>query len=225
MVINVHAGHNPDGKTACGAVGIIKESTEARKVKDKVVSKLKSLGHTVYDCTCEDGASQTDVLDKIVAKCNRHTADLDVSIHFNAGVNDKAGNGTTTGTEVLVCSSTSGSNDYANKIVKAVSATGFKNRGVKVRNDLYYLKKAKAPALLVECCFVDDRDDVKLYDAEKMAEAIVYGITGKKAAAKATVSSGAVYKVQVGAYFKKENAETMQKKLKSAGFDAVVVKA
>ena len=24
---NVHAGHNPDGKKACGAVGLIKEST------------------------------------------------------------------------------------------------------------------------------------------------------------------------------------------------------
>ena len=27
MKINVHAGHNPDGKIACGAVGLIKEST------------------------------------------------------------------------------------------------------------------------------------------------------------------------------------------------------
>ncbi len=27
MKINVHAGHNPDGKIACGAVGLKKEST------------------------------------------------------------------------------------------------------------------------------------------------------------------------------------------------------
>lgn len=33
MIINVHAGHNPDGKVACGAIGIIRESTEARNVK------------------------------------------------------------------------------------------------------------------------------------------------------------------------------------------------
>ena len=37
MKINVHAGHNPDGKVACGAVGLIKESTEVRAVKDKVI--------------------------------------------------------------------------------------------------------------------------------------------------------------------------------------------
>ena len=34
MKFNIHAGHNPDGKIACGAIGLIKESTEARKVKD-----------------------------------------------------------------------------------------------------------------------------------------------------------------------------------------------
>ena len=34
--------------------------------------------------------------------------------------------------------------------------------------------------MLVECCFVDDRDDVQLYDCQKMAEAIVYGITGQR---------------------------------------------
>ena len=48
MVINVHAGHNPDGKIACGAVGLVKESTEARKIKDEVIRFLKDSGCTVY---------------------------------------------------------------------------------------------------------------------------------------------------------------------------------
>jgi len=39
--------------------------------------------------------------------------------------------------------------------------------------------------MLVECCFVDDKDDVQLYDCQKMAEAIVYGITGQRAQASA----------------------------------------
>ncbi|MSS91387.1 N-acetylmuramoyl-L-alanine amidase, partial [Eisenbergiella tayi] len=84
MRINIHAGHNPDGMTACGAVGLIRESTEARAVKDKVIEKLVSMGHTVHDCTCNNGASQQDVLKRIVAACNAHEVDLDVSIHFNA---------------------------------------------------------------------------------------------------------------------------------------------
>ena len=87
MRINIHAGHNPDGMTACGAVGLIRESTEARAVKDKVIEKLVSMGHTVHDCTCNNGASQQDVLKRIVEACNAHEVDLDVSIHFNAAAN------------------------------------------------------------------------------------------------------------------------------------------
>lgn len=68
MVINVHAGHNPDGKVACGAIGIIRESTEARNVKNEVIRQLKALGHTVYDCTVENGTSASNVLCNIVKK-------------------------------------------------------------------------------------------------------------------------------------------------------------
>lgn len=180
MVINVHAGHNPDGKVACGAVGLIKESTENRKVKDKVIELLKADGHTVYDCTCDNGTSVSDVLNKIIAKCNAHDVDLDVSIHFNSIAKDLIGDGKTTGTEVLVYSATSKSNTAAKRIVDKISALGFKNRGVKVRTNLTFLKKTKAPSLLVECCFVDDADDVKLYNTDKMAKAIAEGIIGKR---------------------------------------------
>lgn len=198
MIINVHAGHNPDGKVACGAVGLIKESTEARKVKDLVISKLLKLGHTVYDCTVDNGKSQSDVLQKIVTKCNAHKADLDVSIHFNSGASDKSGNGKTTGTEVLLYSSKSGCVLEAKNICGAISNLGFKNRGIKYRTDLYVLRKTTAPALLIECCFVDDKDDVNLYDADKMATAIVKGITGQTVNNSQTVTSSNKSTLQSG---------------------------
>ena len=47
---------------------------------------------------------------------------------------------------------------------------------MKERKDLYVLHRTNSPAMLIECCFVDDKDDVKLYDAKKMAQAIVTGI-------------------------------------------------
>lgn len=179
MTINIHAGHNPDGKIACGAAKFIKESTEARKVKDEVICLLRLAGHTVYDCTVNDGTSQADVLTKIVKKCNAHKADLDVSIHFNAGAGDLKGNGKTTGAEVLVYSKSSSAYPVADRICNKIAGLGFRNRGVKVRTDLSVLKKTSAPALLVECCFVDDKDDVRLYDYIKMARAIAEGITGQ----------------------------------------------
>lgn len=171
MKINVHAGHNPDGKTGCGAVGLIKESTEARKVKDRVISKLRALGHTVYDCTVEDGTSQNDVLQKIVKKCNTNKVDVDISIHFNAGGGS--------GTEVFLYSSTSKAKTYAEAVNKEITSLGYKNRGIKYSTSLYVLKKTTSPAILIECCFVDSNEDISRYDAEDMAAAIVKGITGK----------------------------------------------
>lgn len=179
MRINVHAGHNPDGKVACGAVGLLKESTEARRIKDEVIRQLQALGHTVYDCTVDNGTSQSDVLQKIVAKCNAHTADLDVSIHLNAGAGDKTGNGRTTGTEVYIYDHKSKAQEAAKRVCEKISALGYRNRGVKLRPELYVLNHTKAPAMLVECCFVDDADDVALYNAGQMAKAIAEGITGE----------------------------------------------
>lgn len=180
MIFNVSAGHNPDSKIACGAIGLIKESTEARKVTNKVIELLRLNGHTVYDCTVNNGISQSNVLSKIVAKCNSHKVDLDISIHFNSGRNDYKGDGSTGGTEVLVYNSKSKSVDEAVRICKKISEIGFRNRGVKTRTDLCFLRKTKSPALLIECCFVDDADDIKLYNVNSMAKAIAEGILNKK---------------------------------------------
>lgn len=190
MVINTHAGHNPDGKVACGAIGYIKESTEARKIQSLVNEYLRKQGHTVYDCTVDNGTSKNDVLKKIVVKCNTHKVDLDVSIHFNASAK-KTRDDKTTGTEVFVYSSTSKAKDEAQRICNAISEVGFTNRGVKNRPDLYVLRKTSSPALLIEVCFVDDPEDVDLYNAniDKIARKIAKGITGVEPSASASTST------------------------------------
>ena len=181
MKFNIHAGHNADGKVACGAVGLIKESTEARVIKDKVIQYLRKAGHTAYDCTCNNGTSQNDVLRKIIEKCNSYDVDIDVSIHFNSGAKDKKGNGKSTGVEVLVYKETSKCYAEAVRVAKKISAIGFKNRGIKVRDDLYVLRKTKAPAMLIEVCFVDDKDDVDIYNknVDKIAKAIAEALINK----------------------------------------------
>ena len=225
MRINVSAGHNPDGKVACGAVGLLKESTEARKVTNELVWLLNEQGHTVYNCTCDNGTSQGDVLKKIVAKCNQHSVDLDVSIHFNAGASAQKKNGQTTGTEVLVYNDSSKAMAAAQRVAKQISALGFKNRGIKIRDGLYFLRNTKSPAMLIECCFVDDGDDAALYDYKKMAAAIVQGITGEKVNDAKTdqKQTQKIYKVQVGAYSTRDAAQKVIDKLKKAGFDGAIV--
>lgn len=239
MRINVHAGHNPDGKVGCGAIGILRESTENRRVKDEVIRLLRALGHTAYDCTVDNGTSANNVLTNIIKKCNANEVDLDVSIHFNSNAKDPNGNGKTTGVEVLVYSETSKAVPYAQSVAQAISALGFRNRGVDVNSSLYVLRNTYAPAMIVECCFVDDKDDVALYDYQEMAEAIVYGITGQRyeeptnndvdsdidsKAEEAEGDKDALYRVQVGAYRNKANADAMQKKLIEARFEACVVR-
>ncbi|MDO5156223.1 MAG: N-acetylmuramoyl-L-alanine amidase [Eubacteriales bacterium] len=223
MKINIHAGHNADGNVACGAVGVIKESTEARKVKEEVIRQLKALGNTVYDCTVDNAIDEASNLSEIVRKCNVNAVDLDVSIHFNAGAKDKKGNGKTCGTEIWIYNNESKAKSYAKKVIEEIEKLGFTNRGIKNSTGLYVLKHTKAPGMLIECCFVDDKDDCEIYNAKKMANAIVKGITGKNAPAKEKTDIKKVYHVQVGAYSKKENAQAMADKLKKLGFDCIIV--
>lgn len=169
MRINVHGGHSLKCR---GASGYLDEVNEDRKVKNKVIELLRANGHTVYDCTDDNGKDQNSNLKTIVNKCNDHKVDLDVSIHLNAGGG--------TGTEVYIYSDSSKAKDEATRIAEKISnALGIRNRGVKVSKNLYVLRKTNSPALLVECCFVDNATDKAHWNADKCAKAIVEGILNK----------------------------------------------
>ena len=178
--VSIHGGHGL--KNFQGAFGLVSESKVDREIKNLVKKKLKKKGIKVYDATVDSGKSQTDILKQICAKSNKNDVDLTISIHLNAGVNDLKGNGKTTGVECLVTSLTGVKNKVSHDICKNIAALGFKNRGVKVRNDLYFLNQTKAPAILVEAFFCDDADDVKLYKKKKNAivNAIVDAIISYK---------------------------------------------
>lgn len=198
MVITVHGGHNAN---VPGASGLIDEVTENRIVTALVIQKLRQLGFTVYDTTDDMGMTPNAVLRNVVSNNNSINADLNVSIHFNAGAYDFEGDGKTSGTEVLVVNTDQPAYFYAESISKAISNLGFQNRGVQIRPNLYVLKNSKAPTVLVECCFVDDADDVALYDAEAMATAIVRGITGLALDRELTRRYTAQFQTWLNAYY------------------------
>lgn len=190
---NVHGGHN---KKVPGASKYLDEVTEDRKVKDAVIKYLKAAGHTVYDCTDDAGTTQSKNLANIVAKCNAHSGiTLDISIHLNAGGG--------TGCEVYYTSSKG--KTYAGKVSAAVAkALGIKDRGAKESDTLYVLNHTKAPAILIECCFVDNKTDKDAWNVDKCAKAIVEAITGKAVTSSgssggnktsASISSAPSYKV------------------------------
>ena len=220
MRINIHAGHNPKGKIACGAVGLIDESTENRNVVKELKYYLEKEGHTVFDCTCDNGTSKSDVINKIAAKSNSNNVDLDISIHFNSGANDKTGNSKSTGTECLIYNTANNKEVIAKRICANIAQLGFKNRGVKIRTDLSILKKTKAPCILVECCFVDDFDDVKLYNAKSIAKAIAQGILNKTIEDKKTTDE--YYRVIGGSFRNRTYAEDSKNKLIKLGFNPFI---
>lgn len=169
MNFNVHGGHSLKCR---GASGLLDEVNEDRAVKNKVIELLRANGHTVYDCTDDNGKDQNSNLKAIVNKCNDHKVDLDVSIHLNAGGG--------TGTEVYVYNDNSKAKDEAERIAKNISKTlGIRNRGVKTSTKLYVLRKTNSPALLIECCFVDNATDKVKWNADQCAKAIVEGILNK----------------------------------------------
>lgn len=170
-IYNIHAGHGLPGGQGAGASGILDESTEARKVKTELVRLLRESGCTVHDCTYEGNAGQNTILTEIVKKCNKNKADLDISIHLNSGRNDYQGDTLTGGVEVYGYNA-----DLKNtgeRICQEIAASlGIRNRGFKINPSLYVLKKTVSKALLIECCFVDDKDDADHWDAAKCAKAI-----------------------------------------------------
>lgn len=168
-VYNVHGGHN---SIVPGTSYYLNEVTEDRKVKNKVISLLKSLGNTVYDCTDDTGSTQGQNLANIVAKCNAHSVDLDISIHLNAGGG--------TGAEVYYYAGDStGRSKAAAVSAKVAAALGIRDRGAKSTDSLYVLNKTRATAILVECCFVDNTTDKNAWNVDKCATAIAEAVTGK----------------------------------------------
>lgn len=188
MIFNVHGGHN---RIVPGASGYFSEVEEDRKVKDLVITKLRQLGHTVYDCTDDAGTSQNQNLANIVAKCNAHKVDIDLSIHFNAS------GGAGYGVEAYTYDNLGSAYKTATALVNAISELGFRNRGAKVNKDYYVVRKTVAPAILLECCFCDNAQDAAKYNAESMANAIVKGLTGSSAPSVSAPTAAGSFLVRV----------------------------
>lgn len=171
MRIGVNCGHTKSGTKGSGAVGFINESDETRAVGYDLISLLKSAGHIVVDCTNDVSLTVGANLRNICKKANAQPLDLFLSIHFNAGGGKGCETLTYSGKDV----------NKAGEINRALSALGFKNRGVKNGSRVYVLKNTNAPAVLAEICFVDTKEDAELYKslgAQRVAQAVFEAVTG-----------------------------------------------
>jgi N-acetylmuramoyl-L-alanine amidase len=168
---------------------------------------------------------ENDTLSSEIAECNAFSPDLAVDIHNNAGGGD--------GAEVFYHYGGGKSKTLAEDILGEIVKVGQNSRGAKIRKnasgkDYYgFIRETSAPAVIVECAFVDNASDLKILATESqrktMGEAIAKGIL-KTLGVEIQCDKATLYRVQVGAYLLKSNAEAMQKKIKAVGFDAFIVK-
>ena len=177
MKIAIRGGHVPK---FTGASKFIDELTEDRRVKDSVIKYLKQLGCDVLDVTPPDNTSTLNGdLSYGVNKANNWRADLFISIHFNKAYDIYNG---CLGSEVCVYSNF----DIAQRVVNELAKLGFKNRGQKVRNNLYELNHTKMKAMIIEVCFVEATEDVALYKKlghDLIGKTIALAVTNKKISA------------------------------------------
>lgn len=162
MKIVINAGHTKFGK-GLGAYKYLSESRETRRIAYHLLYLLTGTNHEVIPAIYDVSNNN---LSEAVTLSNAKNADLFISIHLNAG-----------GGEGVECYTWKGEKTAtATNICKNIAALGYKNRGIKDGSKYYVIKHTKAPAVLVECCFVDSKKDANKYNAYKIAEAIYKAI-------------------------------------------------
>lgn len=165
---------------------------------------------------CSRLKDENDPVEQEVKEANSSGADIAISFHINAGGGD--------GFEVYYHNASVKGKKLAGLCEKHVKILGQNSRGLKSGNHLHFVKKTSMPAVLVESFFIDNTKDKNIGDT--ISEQVAFGTAYAKAILEylgISYKTAKVYRVQVGAYSNKTNAEAMKKKLKSAGFEGIIV--
>ena len=235
MKLAIDSGHglNTIGKQTLASVGpVIKEWTMSNRVTNHLIDILGG-----YDgieiLRLDDPTGRTDVpLKTRTDKANAWKADLLISNHHNAGINGGTGGG-------IVVYRYPGSNNpskaMAQKLYdKLIARTGLKgNRSQPVAEaNFHMLRESNMPALLLELGFMDSKTDYPIITKDafsrQAAQGIVdylveqYGLKEKPKAVQTLAQDGKYFKVQVGAFSVKENAERLVAELKAKGYNPYI---
>lgn len=214
-----HGGSDP------GAVGLIREAEANLTIALELKRILEEVGVVVGISRLKN---ENDTLSEEIKEANAFQPDFAIDVHNNAGGGD--------GFEVYV---QTGANAAQSKkagqlLEKYVKAMGQNSRGVKTKlNDagkdyFGFLRQINYPAVIVEGFFVDNAKDVADFDTateqKKLAAAYAAAILEHLNVSKITTPSPALFRVQVGAFSVKANADKLCKELQAKGYQAFVTK-
>lgn len=207
------------------AVGSTNEKEQCKKIAKACVDYLKKSGFSVK-CTYNN-----DMYAR-VRESNAFGADIHLAIHTNATSAHK----TTGGTQILLYDLTGERKKVGQAVFKRLAplTPGTSAEKLIAKPDFYEVNSAKGITVYCECEFHDTKQGAEfiIKNTTAIGEAIAkgicdyYGVKETKTEKKedsASQKSETLYKVQVGAFADMKNAENQVKKLKKAGFDAVIV--
>lgn len=169
---------------------------------------------------------ENDPLTDEIKECNAYDPALAVDIHNNAGGGD--------GAEVYHTIYGGTGKTLAKNILAEIVKLGQNSRGIKTKKNSQgkdyfgFIRQTKAPAVIVECAFVDSKKDVKIVDTKQeqqaMGVAIAKGILQTLDIPYQGQEAEDLYRVldgedqQVGAYGEEVHAfEKVRQLLKSKG--------
>lgn len=233
LVLDAGHGINTAGKRC--DVHIDAKQTREWTLNSRICNKIEELlkAYEGYDLLrVDDVTGKNDIpLETRTANANKFNADFYLSIHHNAGVNRGSGGGVVAYVYPNVGKeTTSWQKELYDAIIKYTNLKG--NRSAPIaQSNFHVLRETHMPAVLIECGFMDSTTDVPIiltdWFADGVAKACVEVIVAKGGLAKKKVAqpadNGKLYRVQVGAYSVKANAEKMRDKLKAQGYDAIIV--
>ena len=229
MKVWIDAGH---GGSASGAVnGSRMEKNDTLRLAKLVQAAFERCGvQTVMTRTSDVYLSLADRTNLE----NRSGCDLAVSLHRNSASADACG------VEIwLHHAAPEAYVQWAQLVLGELQAVGIsKNRGVKkgyigdVNADYAVNRDTKAPSMMIELGFISNAGDNRDYDAKlpQYAEAIVKGCFGWKGVAYQapngeTPQGKILYRVQVGAFQNRENAQRMKEQLEKDGYTAFITQS
>ena len=213
---------NQDGNMY--AYGNTNEMEQCNRIAEAAKTALERCGFTVKK------AAKGQEMSKSISESNSWGADLHMCIHTNAGGGQ--------GTMCMVYSKASGNMKYAQPIYDAVQAVtpGKTDYDVREYPELAELNGTSCIAVYTEVDFHDNANIAKwiINNTQTVGEAFAkgvckaFGVSYKAPSATSSSTQTAkktIYRIQVGAFADKKNADAYLKKVQSAGFKDAFITA
>ena len=176
MKVGLISGH---GAGDCGACGYgYEEANETVRIVKMLDERLQDCGIDTVVYPYERNAFK-DCNRGLGLQVDFSGCDYVLEVHLNSGRGDETGDDSIGGTEIYVTprEATTGTE---NLILEYMEELGYRTRGVKAENFLVInkVKNLGVSSALLETCFVDDVDDMELYENtfDETISAIARGI-------------------------------------------------